>query len=633
MSLYLEKAIFINRAPFEHLELDFKEKGIHVLSAINGKGKTTILTYVVEAFHEFAKKGFNNSYEDTKTKYYRVSSPNDDMHKQSYSLVLLRFKLDDSVIDYVDIRGDISVEQYDGLPLKPNDITFEAIKKQIDDNRVCKLVSKKFDKEVSKFVFSNNVLTYFPSYRYEQPGYLNNPYKVKLSFDLSPKYTGYLTNPIETVCALQDVANWLMDVVLDEKMNIDGTKARELDFQFSSLMRSILSTKLGNDIRIGLGPRNWGMTRIGIIDNDQNTVYPSIFNMSSGESTLFSIFGTILMQADRINKDSNVTGIVLIDEIDKHLHLKLQKEILPTLFNLFPNIQFIVSSHSPFLNMGLADSAKERMQIIDLDNNGIVCELANNEQFKELCRLVISENQIFSNRYLELKSKMDTINKPVVITEGKTDWKHFKAALDHFKGLGECVDIDVEILEYDFDFGDSKLQALLDKYKLFPQRHKVIGIFDCDEANGKKTHKEGGIIGYGNNVWGMSIPIPEFRNYNTEGISIEFLYKDEDLKRKDDNGRRLYVTSEFDEIGRLKTNKQIGVKNFDKIKQYLKPEKEKIKAEDVVDLEGNSLALSKELFATNILERKENYSDVDFDAFRAVFDRLKDILNINYVTL
>lgn len=633
MSLYLEKAIFINRAPFEHLELDFKEKGIHVLSAINGKGKTTILTYVVEAFHEFAKKGFNNSYEDTKTKYYRVSSPNDDMHKQSYSLVLLRFKLDDSVIDYVDIRGDISVEQYDGLPLKPNDITFEAIKKQIDDNRVCKLVSKKFDKEVSKFVFSNNVLTYFPSYRYEQPGYLNNPYKVKLSFDLSPKYTGYLTNPIETVCALQDVANWLMDVVLDEKMNIDGTKARELDIQFSSLMRSILSTKLGNEIRIGLGPRNWGMTRIGIIDNDQNTVYPSIFNMSSGESMLFSIFGTILMQADRINKDSNVTGIVLIDEIDKHLHLKLQKEILPTLFNLFPNIQFIVSSHSPFLNMGLADSAKERMQIIDLDNNGIVCELANNEQFKELCRLVISENQIFSNRYLELKSKMDTINKPVVITEGKTDWKHFKAALDHFKGLGEYVDIDVEILEYDFDFGDSKLQALLDKYKLFPQRHKVIGIFDCDEANGKKTHKEGGIIDYGNNVWGMSIPIPEFRNYNTEGISIEFLYKDEDLKRKDDNGRRLYVTSEFDEIGRLKTNKQIGVKNFDKIKQYLKPEKEKIKAEDVVDLEGNSLALSKELFATNILERKENYSDVDFDAFRAVFDRLKDILNINYVNI
>ena len=626
MAFYLEKAIFINRAPFEHLELDFKEKGIHVLSAINGKGKTTILSYIVEAFHELAKKGFNNSYEDTKTKYYRVSSSNYDMHKQSYSLVLLRFKQDDNVIDYVDIRGDISVEQYDGLPLIPKDITIEEIKKQIDDNEVCKLVSKIFDKKVSKSIFSNNVLTYFPSYRYEQPGYLNDPYKVKLSFDLSPKYAGYLTNPIETVCSLQDVTNWLMDVVLDEKMYTDNTKARKLDVQISSLMRSILSTKLGNDIGIGLGPRNWGMTRIGIIDKDQKTVYPSIFNMSSGESALLSIFGSILMQADRINRNSNVTGIVLIDEIDKHLHLKLQKEILPTLFNLFPNIQFIVSSHSPFLNMGLADTAKDRMQIIDLDNNGIVCELANNEQFKELYGLIISANQDYTKRYLELKENMNSVNKPVVITEGKTDWKHLKAALNHFKDQGEYADLDIEIVEYDFDFGDSQLNALLDKYKTFPHRYKVIGIFDCDEGNGNAIHSKGGIKEYGNNIWGMSIPIPIFRDYNTSGISIEFLYKNDDLKRKDENGRRLYVTSEFNENGRLLSDKEIGVKNLSKIDHHLCPENEKIKDSDVADLSGNSLALSKEQFAKNILEKKDGFRDVDFEAFKPVFDRLKEIL-------
>ena len=42
MALYLEKAIFVNRAPFENIELNFKEKGINVLAAINGRGKTTI---------------------------------------------------------------------------------------------------------------------------------------------------------------------------------------------------------------------------------------------------------------------------------------------------------------------------------------------------------------------------------------------------------------------------------------------------------------------------------------------------------------------------------------------------------------------------------------------------------------
>lgn len=39
MAFYIDKAIFINRAPFEHIELDFKEKGINVLTAINGKRK------------------------------------------------------------------------------------------------------------------------------------------------------------------------------------------------------------------------------------------------------------------------------------------------------------------------------------------------------------------------------------------------------------------------------------------------------------------------------------------------------------------------------------------------------------------------------------------------------------------
>ncbi|MCM1450717.1 MAG: AAA family ATPase [Clostridium sp.] len=49
-------------------------------------------------------------------------------------------------------------------------------------------------------------------------------------------------------------------------------------------------------------------------------------------------------------------GIVLIDEIETHLHLKLQKIILPMLTTLFPNIQFIVTSHSPFVLSSLPNA-------------------------------------------------------------------------------------------------------------------------------------------------------------------------------------------------------------------------------------------------------------------------------------
>ena len=124
----------------------------------------------------------------------------------------------------------------------------------------------------------------------------------------------------------------------------------------------------------------------------------------------------------------------------------------------------------------------------------------------------------------------------------------------------------------------------------------------------------------------MSIPVPDFRAYNESGISIEFLYKDEDLKRQDENGRRMYVTSEFNENGRLVANNQIGVKNNHDVKKYVQPEKEKIQADEVIHINGDSLALSKEQFATNIVEKKGDFANVSFEAFKPVFDRLRNIL-------
>lgn len=46
----IEKAIFVNRAPFEKVEFDFLESGVNVLSGINGRGKTTVISHIVDFF-------------------------------------------------------------------------------------------------------------------------------------------------------------------------------------------------------------------------------------------------------------------------------------------------------------------------------------------------------------------------------------------------------------------------------------------------------------------------------------------------------------------------------------------------------------------------------------------------------
>jgi predicted ATP-binding protein involved in virulence len=142
-------------------------------------------------------------------------------------------------------------------------------------------------------------------------------------------------------------------------------------------------------------------------------------HLSSGEAAILCLFGEILRQADKNRNNialQQITGIVLIDEVDKHLHIKLQKEVLPALFNLFPNIQFIISSHSPFLNIGFAENmgTKTRASIIDLDQAGIRIPLFQNIIYQEVYQMMLNENENYAKLYQELSSSQ---RKPILFVE------------------------------------------------------------------------------------------------------------------------------------------------------------------------------------------------------------------------
>ncbi|MBR1454711.1 MAG: AAA family ATPase, partial [Lachnospiraceae bacterium] len=170
-------------------------------------------------------------------------------------------------------------------------------------------------------------------------------------------------------------------------------------------------------------------------------IYPTIFNISSGEASLLCIFAELIKQADRISKNNkNVEGIVLIDEVDKHLHIKLQKEVLPVLINMFPKIQFILSTHSPFVNIGLTDELGNSCCIIDLDSGGRECDSSENEVFRQAYEVMVRENDRYANLCGELKKQFNDFAKPVVYLEGETDEKYFNKALEAF----EYTDINIE---------------------------------------------------------------------------------------------------------------------------------------------------------------------------------------------
>ena len=485
MKIYLEKAIFVNRAPFDQLELDFSENEIAVLSAVNGRGKTTILSHMVDAFYEMVRPYFPNDFKNNENALYRLSSNVYNLDMAQPSFVYFRFNATEGNIDYVDIRNNCTEQQYNEAITIENKIPFGDVKDKLEESGHVKKLSSNFGKIKAEQIFDNNIITYFPSYRFEMPGYLNEPYKVKLDFRMQSGFSGNLKNPIEVISRLPQIANWIMDIVID--LQYTTSNVRIIKQNLDELVTQTLISKQFGPLRFGIAPRGSGSTRIQIgqdaTANQQSTwnmIYPSIFNLSSGESAILCLFGEILRQADN-NKNNimldEITGIVLIDEIDKHLHIKLQKEILPSLFNLFPNVQFIVSSHSPFLSMGLAEAVQERSKIIDLDNLGVSKDPTTNELYTEVYNMMISENERFKEMYQSIESQIEDTKNLQIVTEGKNT-EHIERAIQI---LDSSLIYEVQIIKGLEDrSGDQQLKTAFDIMSKGNHAGKFLFVWDCD---------------------------------------------------------------------------------------------------------------------------------------------------------
>jgi len=93
--------------------------------------------------------------------------------------------------------------------------------------------------------------------------------------------------------------------------------------------------------------------------------------LSDGYSAIIDIVTELLLKIETTeSKSFDIEGIVLIDEVETHLHVEMQKNIMPLLTNFFPNIQFIVTTHSPFVLQSIDNSVvydlEKQIQVEDL---------------------------------------------------------------------------------------------------------------------------------------------------------------------------------------------------------------------------------------------------------------------------
>ena len=148
--------------------------------------------------------------------------------------------------------------------------------------------------------------------------------------------------------------------------------------------------------------------------------------LSSGERYIFTlvlelVYRTVALNP-RMNDFKSVPGIVLIDEVENHLHPRWQLTIVKALETCFPMIQFIVSSHSPLIassvrnNQIIALSNFEKIPIYDMPD---VYSGTSDELLEKILHSDIQIN-VFQNEREEIDSlintfKFDLAEKKLVI--------------------------------------------------------------------------------------------------------------------------------------------------------------------------------------------------------------------------
>lgn len=230
-----------------------------------------------------------------------------------------------------------------------------------------------------------------------------------------------------------------------------------------------------------------------------------------------------------------------------------------------------------------------------------------------------------------LKAKPTVSNvRPIIITEGKTDWQHLKAALKRLNELEQPDLPEIELLEFDDDHpaGDKEALKHCEQVAKMCQSRPHVFIFDRDnkEILPKVCPQGSAYKEWGNNVFSFAIPVPSHREQGSL-ISIEFFYKDVDLHKCDSTGRRLFLSSEFNpQSGRhLSMNLNCTDRN-----KYQHTNKVVIVDNDVCDTNHQNVALSKSNFAKYILNREGEFADIDFSEFVKIFDVIIEIIRNHY---
>ena len=385
--MFLKSMTLHNFRCFSDLKVNFNNR-LTVLVGNNGAGKSTVLEAAAIA------AGTLTSAMDGLTNYGIKKS---DAHYKCFDLgsnvdVQPQFPVEITAVGTVDgqdiswVRNLNSAKGRGGLA-SAKEMT------RIAENYQSRMRSG--DKELK-----------LPIISYYGTGRLWNQHREKKNdiFEKNSRSNGYIDS-------LDGAANDKLMMKWFQKMTMQQFQRGELIPEFTAVrmaMEQVFASIAGvSDVQVQF---NLDTSDIDILYFDKNKEHIRIpvSLLSDGYKCTISLIADIAYRMAILNPQlldkvlTETEGIVLIDEIDLHLHPSWQKRILKDLMEVFPKVQFIVSTHAP----EVINSAKQE-SIVVLSHNTVMP--AMNETYGKDANTILREVMEVSERPDDIKQLFDQL--------------------------------------------------------------------------------------------------------------------------------------------------------------------------------------------------------------------------------
>jgi predicted ATP-binding protein involved in virulence len=338
--MYIKRICAKNFKAFDYIEINTDGKSL-VIFGVNGVGKSTILSIVDYTFWNML-----NRLNPSQSTAYKSFDDESVRYGDVRMLLQTDVMIDDNIFSLIKIHSKSPTMRkgHSSYPADVYDKFVDYIKEKYLDK----------DKDIPIFVnYGTN--RYVKNISLE----INKNHKFSKLASLEQAYEVDFGTFFEWYRNQEDIEN-------EKKIELGDLSYK--DKSLECVRRAVLAMlgKGYSDLKIMRSPLCMKVKK-GDMDLSVN-------QLSDGEKCIIALFGDLARRLALANPNRNNalegSGVVLIDEIELHMHPSWQRRVLGVLKEVFPNIQFIVTTHSPQV-LGEADDRYKVIGLYSKEDNSV----------------------------------------------------------------------------------------------------------------------------------------------------------------------------------------------------------------------------------------------------------------------